>query len=794
MTSGDPTQRFRLRTFGGIALVGAIEGQGLSNQGPQRRRLALLAVLAASGERGRSRDQLLGLFWPEVSQERARHSLEQTLYAIRGSLDPGVFLGVNPVSLNSNVITSDVADFERALSQGEPAAAVEYYQGPFLDGFYLGDAPEFERWVERERTRLERSLAEAVERLAAAAEASRDWTHAVHWWRRLADADPVSERYAVGLMRALANAGDRATALRHAELHQATVERELETSVGPEVAAFVAALRSSAVTGASPIPEAVASPLESPGQAALPSAVAHPGAVPPPLRQDAPTAPVRRTRRIVGYAGAAVLAVGVILGLLRVAGGGPARRATGSAAEPSIVVLPLARLGGDAGDAAFADGMTEELTAMLAKLGGLRVIATTSAFAFKGRPLDVRQIAESLRVSHILEGGLQRIDSRLRLQVRLVDARDGSTRWSEIYDREMQDLFATEDDLARTIARELEVRLLPVPATSLVRHRTRSIAAYDLYLRGRDPTLLRSDSGARVGLEYFDRAIAIDSSYAAAYAGRAHMYGVLGLGGSPGTPRRELYARAEAAARKAVALDDSLPEAHAELGFVQLAGVSDLSSAETELHRALALDPATPKVHEYLAVIVLITGRAAEGLAEARLGLERDPLSPSANAEVARALYANGRCGEALAQIGSLAGVRPALRRTAITAGLCLAEAGRWSEAIAVLRERAAHGGSGARGMLGLVLARAGYRDEARQLLANLLTQQQRRGDLSLEVAVVYAGLGDLDRSFTWLDRAVDEGAFSPEIMGPAFRELRRDPRFERVRQHLGQRRPAPPH
>ena len=148
-----PGLRYRLRTFGPPALVGAEDDTLLGQHGHHRRRLALLAVLAASGERGRSRDQLLLLFWPDATQTRARHSLDQLLYALRSSLGESVFEGASPVRLNSQVMSSDVGAFNAALERGDLEAAVEEYRGPFLDGFYLNDAPEFEQWAEAERAR-----------------------------------------------------------------------------------------------------------------------------------------------------------------------------------------------------------------------------------------------------------------------------------------------------------------------------------------------------------------------------------------------------------------------------------------------------------------------------------------------------------------------------------------------------------------------------------------------------------------------------------------------------------------
>jgi serine/threonine-protein kinase len=215
----------------------------LGKQGHQRRRLALLAVLAASGDQGRSREQLLPIFWPEATQLHARHSLEQLLYAIRGSMDDAVFAGANPVRLNSNVVRSDVGAFRCALKHGDLEAAVEEYRGPFLDGFYLCDAPEFELWADAERASLQRSYYGALERLAQNAETTRQYPTAVRWWRKLAEVDSVCSKNATGLMRALMNTGDDAAALQYAKRYETIVRREIGTSVGPAVANLVAEAR-----------------------------------------------------------------------------------------------------------------------------------------------------------------------------------------------------------------------------------------------------------------------------------------------------------------------------------------------------------------------------------------------------------------------------------------------------------------------------------------------------------------------------------------------------------------------
>jgi DNA-binding SARP family transcriptional activator len=231
---------YRLETFGKLTLIGGATG----NLSHQRRRLALLALLAASSERGMSRDQLIGYLWPDSSGENGRHSLEQLLHALRRALGESAFKGTNPVALDTGVIASDVNDFEHALARGDLTAAVELYAGPFLQGFYLDDAAEFERWATTERTRLANRYSETLTRLAAEAERARDNTGSIRWRRRQVEADPVSSRSALALMRALVASGDQTAALQHARIYEALVRQELESEPDPSIMSYVAALRS----------------------------------------------------------------------------------------------------------------------------------------------------------------------------------------------------------------------------------------------------------------------------------------------------------------------------------------------------------------------------------------------------------------------------------------------------------------------------------------------------------------------------------------------------------------------
>ncbi|HET7693576.1 MAG TPA: BTAD domain-containing putative transcriptional regulator [Gemmatimonadota bacterium] len=792
-----PAPPFRLETLGRLALRGPTGVAPASDFAQQNRRLALLAAVAAAGERGRNRDQLLLFFWPDASQQRARHSLEQTLYLIRRSVDAEIFLGVNPLRLNTAVITSDVEDFEAAIGAGDLEAAVELYEGPFLEGFYLTEAPEFEQWTDGERSRLQALYLKALERLAEGAERAGDNEAALAWWRKLSDADSLSTRYALGLMRGLASTGEHAAALRHARSHERLVEKELGAGAGPEIAALAEEIRARAKD--SPVrppsnpdddrgltrtePDA-RRPVDSDARPEVDSGEREKTGSPSPLLG------AHRSRASLWYA--AIAALGLVTAVLASMwlGNEPAEPQPADAAEPSIAVLPLSNLSTDPGDAMLADGMTEALIAMLAKAGDLRVIASTSAFAFRDRETDVRTIADSLRVANVVEGGVQKIGSRLRVQVRLVDARDGSTRWSETYDREIDDLFVVQEDIARSVARELGARLGGgAAAPPLSRNRARSVAAYELYLRGNDPALLRSDAGPHQALDYFRQAIAIDSTYAAAWAGLARMYGRVQSTENPGMPIEELRALSEQAALKAVALDDSLAEAHATLAIIRMHIFQDFATGERELRRAIELDPAYGRAREWLVGLYLDTERPIEALAEARRALEIDPLSPSAHAELAHALLANDRPDEALVHLGHIAAVRPPLLRTPVLRAQAYAKKGMWQEAIATMEPAARTEDSGDLALYAYMLARGGRREEALRIREELIERWNAGEALAVELAIVHAGLGNLDTAFAWIDRSKDPATFRYRyitLMAPIFEDLRRDPRFDRVRERLG--------
>jgi DNA-binding SARP family transcriptional activator/TolB-like protein/Flp pilus assembly protein TadD len=759
---------FRLALFGTPSLA-AVDGHQVSGQAVQRHRIALLALLALTDGKGLSREKLVGYLWPERETEQARQLLNQAVYNLRKSLgDDAVLSDGDDLRLNREVVSSDVAEFEAALARRDLHAALALYSGPFLDGFFLTSAPEFERWVDRERARLTAAHAEMLEAAADAAAQRGDRQRAIELWKRRASEDPYDSRVALRLMEALAASGNHAGALQHARVHEQLLQSDFNAAAPPELTALAERLKTAPLSDRAPVIDR-----------GLPNEDRSPTTDPPSPSTDHHS-PAARYLLIA----AALGTVGLGVFFLR-----PRPRSDALAAEsrqPAIAVLPFANLSNDSRDAFLADGMTEEVIGTLAMTRGIRVIASTSVYALRDRHLDVRRIADSLHVSQVLEGDVQKSGTHLRVRVRLVDARDGETRWSETYDRELRDVFAVDDDIGRAVVRELGVRIGAAETTApYARHQTRNVAAYEFFLRGSDPVLLRSDSGPQMAIAYFQQAIALDSSYTAAYAGLARLYLRQSLGGGGSQPRHALLLLAEETAKKAVALDDSLADAHGALALVKSAQF-DLGAAESHLIRATELEPSRSVFHEWLSRLYVLVGEPSNAVSEARRAVDLDPLSPSANAELAHALLSNGRPDEALAQLQKVAALRPPLLRAAIIAAECYMKKGMWPQAISLLRPQADRGGAVALAHLGFALARTGSREQALRIRDTLAARWRSDAVGPLEVALVSAGLGDRDQAFSWLDRAIAAGSMSANGAELLFDELRPDPRFQRVRERMG--------
>jgi serine/threonine-protein kinase len=308
----------------------------------------------------------------------------------------------------------------------------------------------------------------------------------------------------------------------------------------------------------------------------------------------------------------------------------PTEVVAASRTERSIAVLPFANLSPDPENEYFADGMTDELINALAKVPGLRVVSRTSAFAFKGRQQDVRTIGGQLNVECVLEGSVRRAGRRLRTAVQLVNVADGYQLWSETFDREMEDVFAIQDEISRGIVSALKLRLLGEGPGLLVKSATADFEAYTLYLKGRLLWNRRSDDALRHGLAHFEQALARDPNYALAQVGLADSYVLLGF--YTALAPAEAFPRAQAAAETALRLDPALGEAYPALAYVKMYYEWDWTGALRAFRQAIERNPNYATAHQWLGNCLAILGRFDESVASFQRAVELDPLSAIKNA------------------------------------------------------------------------------------------------------------------------------------------------------------------
>jgi len=313
----------------------------------------------------------------------------------------------------------------------------------------------------------------------------------------------------------------------------------------------------------------------------------------------------------------------------------------------SIAVLPFINMSSDREDEYFADGISEEIINALAQIQQLRVVARSSAFSFKGKHVDPRSTGQQLNVTRILEGSVRRAENHLRITAQLIDVQNGYHLWSERYDRDLKDIFEIQDEIARAIAERLKITLSGAGKKPLVKAGTENVDAYKLYAKGR-ALLYRRGGGIRTAVEFFERAVAIDSDYALAWAGLADSYTTLGYYGLA-RPEASMPKGMEAA-RRAVALGPSLAEAHNSLAMAALMGAWDLAEAEREFLLAIKLNPTYVQARGWYGLFYLqfAQGRLSEGAEQAKLALASDPISSYAHAIYGMTCMLAGRRAEGI--------------------------------------------------------------------------------------------------------------------------------------------------
>ena len=620
----------RLLLLGGATIARA-DGALLTGRAVQRHRVAILALLSTAPAGGISRDKLLGLLWPESDTDRARNLLNVALYELRKALGDGAVISAgDDLRLDRALLPSDVSELETAAAAGDHGVVVARYRGPFLDGFFLSGAPDFEKWLDGERSRLTVIAARSLEALAAEASDRGEHVESAGWWRQRAALDPLDARVALRLMEALEGSGNRAAALQHARVHARLLETEVGPGLDSGLEAYAAALSrlpaaSLAPSRPGPSPPEVAALAAPPDTATAERA--KPAVSAPRHAEHATTVtpgaavPVTRwPRRVVLPAVLAVVAVVITLVVVR-------RTAVDRAVDAprSIAVLPFVNLGADPNDGYLGDGLTEELTARLSTDSTLRVVSRTSSSRFQNAAQTIPEIAKALDVTAVLEGSVRRVGTHLRVTAQLIDARDDRHLWAATYDRELGDVLVLQDQLAREVTRALE-SALGRQASAVALRGTRDAEAHDLYLRGRWHWKRRTSEGHALAINYFREAIAQDSGYADAYAGLSDaVFTAYVLGHEPwASNETETLAAMRTASERAVMLDPVSSPAHTSLAIVRWAE-SDFPAAERLLQRAIDLNAGNVVAHSWYGRMLHITGHPGKALKESREAWEREP-------------------------------------------------------------------------------------------------------------------------------------------------------------------------
>jgi TolB-like protein/DNA-binding SARP family transcriptional activator len=766
-----------LRALGTLVLRDH-NGEDLHPVLAQPKRVALLAYLAIARPRGfHRRDTLLALLWPEQDEQHARGALNQALRHLRTALGKEALpsRGDGEIGIDIRVLSCDAAEFEAAIEADDPARALKLYRGDLLEGFHVSGAGEFERWLEEERVWLRRRAARAAASLAHREEARGEPVAAGHWARRAFALSPDDEGEARNLIELLGRLGDRAGAVQAYEEFARRLRVEFEVEPAPETLATIKAVRTrqlaSELTVTVPPARVAAAPPE-------------PARVSPKSESPAQAQSRRPWWVFSGIIGILVFGAIALLGVVR----GP--DASDLPAQPTaIAVLPFVNMSPDGANEYFSDGMTEEIITALSKVEGLRVAARTSAFAFKGKSESVNEIGRQLRVGTVLEGSVRRAGDRLRITAQLISAKDGYHLWSEVYDRDLRDVFAVQEEIAQAIVGALRVKLSG-EATAMVVRPTADLTAYDLYLKGRHAVNQRSSGSLVQAVAYFDQAIGRDPRFAEAYAGLADAY-VL-LPGYSVTKSSEAWPKGRAAAERALALDSTLAEAHTTLAYGTFLFDSDWRAAEQGFRRAIALNPDYATAHHWYGDFLAGRGNLEGYLHEIRRAEELDPLSRQIGTEVGRALYALRRNDEAVTQLQQVLRADPAFAGAHVTLGRVYMEQNRLAEAIGEFQQAVELRGRNALDVAYLAsgYALAGKRSEAQRLLVELEGRSRHEHVPPTVLAIVYIGLGQDERAFDLLDRAVAEhdGWFAEFIFHPTFDPLRSNPRYAGLLQTLGLR------
>ncbi len=492
--------------------------------------------------------------------------------------------------------------------------------------------------------------------------------------------------------------------------------------------------------------------------------------------------------KLLFAAAAGILAVGAVALFLAVRAGGSSPRALARAAHPiaSLAVLPLQNLSNDPEQEYFSDGMTDELITKLARIGALRVISRTSVMSYKGTKKPLTAVASELGVDAVIEGSVLRSGDKVRITAQLIHGATDRHLWAESYQRDLRDVLSMQSEVARAIAGEIAAKLTPQEQKRLAAARPVDPEAHELYLKGRYELNKQTEASLRKAIEDFRKAIEKDPGFAPAYAGLADSYSFLR---STYAAPKDVMPQAREAARRALELDDTLAEAHLSMGLTLFFYDFDWPGAEKELKRAIELNPNLAEARDAYATFLAGMNRSAEAVAEIERARRLDPLSLLILSDAAWVYYCVRQYDRAIEESRKAIELDPNFWPGHAFLGLAYEKTGHFAEAVEELEKaRRLDDSPTIYELLGGAYAAWGKKEEAKKVLTELTERSSRRYVCPYEVATIYAGLGEKDAAFEWLDKAVEARAdcvpwIKPD---PKTDPLRSDPRYAALLRRIG--------
>lgn len=461
------------------------------------------------------------------------------------------------------------------------------------------------------------------------------------------------------------------------------------------------------------------------------------------------------------------------------------KKASTVSKEPSIAVLPFVNISGDPEQEYFSDGMTEEIINALANVEGLKVISRTSSFFFKGKDVSLRTIGAELNVDNVIEGSVRKAGNRLRITAQLIKVADDIHLWSDTYDRELEDVFAIQDEISRAIVDGLKIRLFGEEKRSLVKTHTKNMDAYESYIKGRYFYQSFMEGGIEKALQYYNRAITFDPDYAPAYSAIAEYYYYLHVSEQK-ISRDKAYTKATEAINTALEIDSNLPDVYANLGLIKLFFEWDWKGSEKSLETAVRLNPGLSKPHYDYSCYLTTKGNTDRSILEARKAVELDPLSGIAHFCLGYSLFASSQFEQALQEFRQADEMAPRFLSAFVGLVITYIVKGMFEDAMNTINKGLKLFGRHPFFLrqIGTVCSRKGEKDKTQAILDELLERSKREYVSPSVIASLYTDLGEMDKAYEYLEEGYENR--DTNILTTFMLEYRNDDRFDAFFKKIG--------